>query len=95
MITNRHPVDRLADVRAEMKILKAEEDRLRSELLVDDADLSGVENYARITTSETLRLDRKLAEEKFGKDAITSCLVPTYTTAVRIVARYADREDAA
>lgn len=94
MTTNRHPVDRLADIRAEMKILKAEEDAIREALREEGADLSGVEHYARITTSETLRLDRRLAEEKFGKEAVASCLVPTYTTQIRTVARYGDAEAA-
>lgn len=93
-ISNRHPVDRLADIRAEMKILKAEEDAIRDALRADGADLSGVEHYARIVTTQTTRLDRTKLEAKFGKEAIKDCLVETPIVQVRLVERFGDADAA-
>ena len=39
---NRHPVDLLADTRAEMKVLQKREDELRRQLVASD-DLIGAE----------------------------------------------------
>ena len=93
MLANRHPVDRLADLRATMKALKTEEDEIRKSLLADGADLSGSENYARITLTEQSKLDRKALEERFGKKAVAECSKPVQIVAVRTVARFADYED--
>lgn len=92
MLTNRHPVDRLADLRATMKTLKAEEEDIRKTLLADGADLSGQEHYARITLTEQSKLDRKALEERFGKKAVAECSKPVQILAVRTVARFADYE---
>src|SRR4051812_12808611 len=68
---NRHPVDELADVRAEIKTLQAREAELRAVLLADGADLSGSEHYARVTVSERETLDAKAITEALGKDALS------------------------
>ena len=43
---NRHAVDLLADVRAQIKALKAHEEKLRSEVLAT-GDMNGDEHEAR------------------------------------------------
>ena len=93
MTTNRHPVDELADVRAEIKNLQARESKLRETLLADDADLSGGEHFARIDVTKQKRLERKLLEKRFGKEAVAECCTEIVITMVRLVLR--DFEDAA
>ena len=53
---NRHPVDQLADVRAEMAALKAIEERLREALMAPRADLVGEDHIAQIKRSEVSRI---------------------------------------
>jgi hypothetical protein len=43
---NRHPADRLADVRSEIKRLEAEEEKLRAYLLEHPQDRTGQEHVA-------------------------------------------------
>ena len=43
---NRHPVDRLHDVRVELKRLEAEEEKLRAYLLEHPSDRTGEEHIA-------------------------------------------------
>jgi len=61
---NRHPVDRLADVRAEIKKLEAEETKLRAYLLEHPQDRVGAEHIAVIGSQSRKRVDLKaLADE--------------------------------
>jgi hypothetical protein len=61
---NRHPADRLADVRSEIKRLEAEEVRLRSYLLEHPADRTGEEHIAVVGSQSRRRVDLKgLADE--------------------------------
>jgi hypothetical protein len=61
---NRHPADRLADVRSEIKRLEAEEVELRAYLLEHLADRAGEEHIAVIGSQSRRRLDLKgLADE--------------------------------
>ena len=73
MTQNRHPVDQLADVRAEIKNLQEREAQLRTQLLDKDAHLVGSDFRARVNTRKQMRLDRKLLEEKFGKTEVAKC----------------------
>lgn len=93
MLANRHPADRLAEVRAAIRELQTEEQELRQALLAEDADLSGDEHYARLVTVETTRLDRKLLEDRFGKKAVAECAKPVVNRQVRIIARFGDSVD--
>lgn len=67
---NRHPADALFDVRAEIKILKAREEKLRVQLLAPDADRVGAEWEAQINHQERERLDSKAVVEHFGREAL-------------------------
>src|SRR5262249_16695653 len=46
VMQNRHPVDRLHDVRVELKRLEAEEEKLRAYLLEHPSDRTGEEHIA-------------------------------------------------
>ncbi len=86
-LTNRHPVDQLADVRAEIKHLQAVEETLREALLKFDADLSGSEYYARIVSQTRSTPDRKLLDARFGHDAVEACCKhPTFQT-IKLIRR--------
>ncbi|WP_028164091.1 hypothetical protein [Bradyrhizobium elkanii] len=84
---NRHPVDQLADVRAEIKTLQERETELKEGLLLEDADLSGSEYYARIVPLTQHRLDRKLLEQRFGQRAVEECCKDVETVQIRLVHR--------
>jgi hypothetical protein len=63
---NRHPVDRLADVRVEIKRLKAEEVQLRAYLLEHPEDRFGVEHIAVIDSQSRKRVDLKALADEIG-----------------------------
>ena len=61
---NRHPADRLADVRSEIKRLEAEEEKLRAYLLEHSQDRTGEEHVAIVGSQSRKRVDLKgLADE--------------------------------
>jgi hypothetical protein len=64
--TNRHPVDELADIRAETKRLKEREDELRKLILSRQCTLAGDENVARITERSSSRLDIEAVRKHYG-----------------------------
>jgi len=47
---NRHPVDQLAEVRAQIRVLQEEEEKLRAEVLNGDCGLTGDDYVAIIQT---------------------------------------------
>ncbi|MGO4506025.1 hypothetical protein AB4Z51_03325 [Bradyrhizobium sp. 2TAF36] len=63
---NRHPVDQLADIRAEIKQLKAREDQLRAEVLDHPEDLAGDEHEAMLVQMRTERLDVEKLKRELG-----------------------------
>jgi hypothetical protein len=63
---NRHPADRLADVRAELKRLEAEEERLRAYLLEHPQDRTGEEHIAVIGSQSRKRVDLKALADEIG-----------------------------
>ena len=69
-MSNRHPVDKLADIRAEIKRLQEEETWLRHELEQPGADLHGDEYEAHVELKSSSRLDRKKFEERYGRKAL-------------------------
>ncbi|MCA1415291.1 hypothetical protein I6F30_29790 [Bradyrhizobium sp. NBAIM20] len=62
---NRHPVDQLADVRAEIKLLREREEQLRAEIL-RTGDMIGDENEALLTEMATERVDLELMKQELG-----------------------------
>ena len=63
---NRHPVDQLADVRSEIKILKEREQALRAEVLASSDDMSGDENEAVICELAVEHVDLDLMKRELG-----------------------------
>jgi len=66
---NRHPVDRLADLREQIKGLQEEADGLRSDIM-RTGDYVGAEYMAVPKTATQRRLDRDALELEFGKARI-------------------------
>jgi hypothetical protein len=90
VLSNRHPVDQLADVREQIKILKTKEQELRDKI-VAKADFDGDENVARLVVTVTAALDRKKLEKQFGVAAVAACSKKTNREAL-FVARRAVRK---
>jgi len=63
---NRHPADRLADVRLEIKRLEAEETKLRTYLLEHPQDRTGEEHIAVIGSQSRKRVDLKALADEIG-----------------------------
>jgi hypothetical protein len=65
MPNNRHAVDQLADVRAEIKLLKAREEKLRSEV-VASGEMVGDDNEAALSEFTVERIDLELMKQELG-----------------------------
>ena len=65
-LLNRHPADRLTDVRAELKRLEAEEAQLRAFLLEHPQDRTGEEHIAVIGSQSRKRVDMKALADEIG-----------------------------
>ena len=63
---NRHPADRLADVRSELKRLEAEEAELRAYLLEHPEDRAGQEHVAIVGSQSRKRVDLKALSDEIG-----------------------------
>lgn len=96
MKANRHPIDQLADVRAEIKALTEEERRLKDEIMSslpvkprpdDSVTLMGDEHIAKITVAGTERLDRKEVEKRLSKPKFQECLKTSMVTTIRTTPR--------
>ena len=85
--SNRHPVDALADLRAEIKALQERETALRQVLLVDDADLVGNEWQAEVRPWRQERVNTKTAIEHFGRPALAPFLKVIESDAVYLKRR--------
>lgn len=81
--SNRHPADRLAEVREEIKALKEIEDQLQAEIITSKS-FKGAEYLAQLTTTNRSTLDRKKLEAVFGKVAVASCSSNSTTTTLRL-----------
>jgi len=77
VMQNRHPVDRLHDVRVELKRLEAEEEKLRAYLLEHPSDRTGEEHIAVVGSQSRKRVDLKaLADEISVSIGPTTSLCP-------------------
>jgi len=79
---NRHPADRLADVRAELKRLKAEEQQLRAYLLEHPQDRTGQEHVAVVGSQSRKRVDLKGLADEIGASILAR--FTTFGTAVTV-----------
>ena len=77
---NRHPADRLADVRSEIKRLEAEEAKLRAYLLEHPQDRTGQEHVAVVGSQSRRRVDLKALADEVGASILQR--FTTFGTAV-------------
>ena len=69
---NRHPVDRLNDIRDLIKALEAEADVLKSDILRTE-NYVGDDYLAVPKTNSRKSLDRPTLEKRFGAAAVAEC----------------------
>ena len=81
---NRHPIDRLAEVREEIAALKTEETELR-ELILGRHLVEGDEHVASLTEQIRKTLDRKSLERAFGKAAVAKHENASGFTVIRLI----------
>jgi hypothetical protein len=67
---NRHPADRLADLRAQQKALEREIDTIRGYLIRHPEDLVGTEYQASIDSYRHRHLDWAALERAVGKEVL-------------------------
>ncbi len=65
-MANRHVVDRLADIRSEIKNLREREQSLRAEVLDNPDELSGDQNETTILELAVERLDVEQLKREVG-----------------------------
>ena len=86
---NRHPADRLADVRQDIKRLEEEEQRLRSYLLEHPNDRTGMEHIASIGEQRRSRVDLKALADEVGHSIVQRFTHYTHCRLVRLRERSA------
>jgi hypothetical protein len=86
---NRHPVDRLADVRDRIKALEAEERALRAEIL-ESGDTNGDDNVAMIKHNTRNLLDRPMLEARFGRAEVAQCTKESVATTLTLYKKSVD-----
>jgi len=87
---NRHPADRLADVRSEIKRLEAEEAKLRAYLLEHPHDRIGEEHIAVIGSQSRKRVDLKGLADEIGASLLQRFTSFRSATVVRLQQRAAE-----
>ena len=86
---NRHPVDRLADVRDRIKALEAEERVLRAEI-IESGDTNGDDNVAMLKRSVRNLLDRPMLEARFGRAEVAKCTKESPATTLMLFKKAVD-----
>ena len=79
---NRHPADRLADVRSEIKRLTLEEETLRAYLLEHPQDRTGEEHVAVVSSQNRKRVDLKGLADEIGASILAR--LTTFGTAMTV-----------
>ena len=88
--SNRHPADRLADVRSEIKRLEAEEEKLRAYLLEHSCDRVGEEHIAVIGSQSCKRVDLKALADEVGGSILQRFTTFRSAMIVRLQQRQSD-----
>src|SRR5258708_5932289 len=81
---NRHPVDRLADVRSQIKLLRQSEEELRAEVLANPEDRTGDENEAMICETMVERVDIEKLKSELGMAFLRPFVRQQVQTSVRL-----------
>lgn len=82
--TNRKVPDQLADVREQIRELKAREDELRNLLILGKADLVGDDYTAVISRIITERIDIAQLRKELGLERLKPFLVPSESVVIRL-----------
>lgn len=85
-----HPVDRLYQVRQQLRELEAEEATLRAALLQPGANLMGDEFVASVADWQQVRVDRKALTQELGADVVARFLRTTCAQTVQLKPRTRD-----
>jgi cell pole-organizing protein PopZ len=103
MPSNRHPVDQLAEVRAQIKALQSREDDLKEQVLTRLTDnpqrgetqtVDGDDFVAAVSCVERETLDRKAVERALGVK-FAKCLKKSTSVTIRVSPRaHLDQEAA-
>ena len=91
-MANRHPVDRLADVRTEIKKLEAAEAELRKKIIDGKHGLVGDQYLAEVRETVRETVDNALVRKHLGPDGIKPFLKTSTTQIVRLTERVLDEE---
>ena len=89
---NRHLVDRLYDLREQIKALEIEEKAMRAEIM-DSGDTVGDEYVAMVKNSVRKLLDRPALELKFGREAVAECTKESPVTTLSLFKKAETRVD--
>ena len=89
-LLNRHPADRLADVRSEIKRLEAEEAKLRAYLLEHPQDRTGQEHVAVVGSQSRRRVDLKALADEVGASILQRFTTFRSAMIVRLQQRQSD-----
>jgi hypothetical protein len=84
MTTNRHPVDELADVRAEIKALQKQEQILRDRILNGECSLTGDDHGAEVIMQRREMLDTKAVRWKFSREELAKFMKTTEVAIVKL-----------
>jgi hypothetical protein len=83
---NRHPVDQLAEVRAQIRTLQEEEETLRAKVLDGECGLAGDDYVAIVQTRPQNKVDMQALRKAFGA-ALKPYLVAREVTQVWLKVR--------
>jgi hypothetical protein len=83
MTVNRHPIDELGDLRAQIKALKAREEELRR-AVIESGELVGDEYEASLKHSVQERIDVPLLKREIGLERLKPFLRPLACDVLRI-----------
>lgn len=81
---NRHPVDALAEIRAELKTLTKREEALRAEVLTGQCSPEGEEHVATIRVKAHTWVDRRALIRHFGAKRVEQFLITKPITILRV-----------
>ena len=82
--TNRHPADRLGDIRAEIRKLEEEERGLRAWILEHPEDRQGTDYIVSIASQSRKRVDLKALADEIGASLLQRFTSYTSFLAVRL-----------
>jgi hypothetical protein len=92
-MVNRHPVDELADTRAEIRRLEERERELRAYLLEHPHDRTGIEHIATIGEQRRSRVDLKALADEVGVSLLQRFTHYTHCRLVRLRERSNERSN--